>query len=223
MANLPNSYLQTRNRVPEYFQAILNAEPPDRFSQRFLENIGFKAKNDRLLIGILKELRFIDADSKPLPRYYEFLDRSQWKRVLADGIREAYSGLFSISKNAHSLDSSEVYNKLRTLYAGQKSDNTINLIAKTFESLAEIAEFSSSPSTQNNIKSEDNLDGNVEPDESEIAEADSITTGLKKERPISKEKIRVRSLQYHINIVLPESRDQAVYDAIFKSLREHLG
>ena len=31
------------------------------------------------------------------------------------------------------------------------------------------------------------------------------------------------ALQYHINIVLPESRDQAVYDAIFKSLRDHLG
>ena len=31
------------------------------------------------------------------------------------------------------------------------------------------------------------------------------------------------ALQYHINIVLPDSRDQAVYDAIFKSLRDHLG
>jgi hypothetical protein len=30
-------------------------------------------------------------------------------------------------------------------------------------------------------------------------------------------------LQYHINIVLPETRDQAVFDAIFKALREHLG
>ena len=36
-------------------------------------------------------------------------------------------------------------------------------------------------------------------------------------------KITVSGLQYHINIVLPDTRDQAVYDAIFKSLREHLG
>jgi hypothetical protein len=33
----------------------------------------------------------------------------------------------------------------------------------------------------------------------------------------------VSGLQYHINIVLPDTRDQAIYDAIFKSLREHLG
>ena len=35
--------------------------------------------------------------------------------------------------------------------------------------------------------------------------------------------IALDSLQYHINIVLPETRDQGVYDAIFRSLREHLG
>jgi hypothetical protein len=33
----------------------------------------------------------------------------------------------------------------------------------------------------------------------------------------------VAGLQYHINIVLPETRDQAVFDAIFKALRDHLG
>jgi hypothetical protein len=34
---------------------------------------------------------------------------------------------------------------------------------------------------------------------------------------------RFSAMQYHINIVLPDTRDQAVYDAIFKSLRDHLG
>jgi hypothetical protein len=33
----------------------------------------------------------------------------------------------------------------------------------------------------------------------------------------------VSGLQYHINIVLPDTRDQAVFDAIFKSMRDHLG
>lgn len=35
--------------------------------------------------------------------------------------------------------------------------------------------------------------------------------------------VTLESLQYHINIILPDTRDQAVYDAIFKSLRDHLG
>ena len=35
--------------------------------------------------------------------------------------------------------------------------------------------------------------------------------------------VKISGLQYHINIVLPESRDQMVYDSIFKSMREYLG
>ena len=38
-----------------------------------------------------------------------------------------------------------------------------------------------------------------------------------------KQGLSVDALQYHINIVLPDTRDQSVYDAIFKSLRDHLG
>ena len=36
-------------------------------------------------------------------------------------------------------------------------------------------------------------------------------------------KVNIDGLQYHINIILPDTKDQAVYDAIFKSLRDHLG
>ena len=38
-----------------------------------------------------------------------------------------------------------------------------------------------------------------------------------------KNELSIEALQYHINIVLPDTRDQSVYDAIFKSLRDHLG
>jgi hypothetical protein len=108
----------------------------------FIQQCRFKTKNDRLLIGVLKDLGFIDSDGKPQPRYYEYLDRTRAKQVLAEAIREAYADLFAISKNAYELDASEIKNKLRTLYTGQKSDHVIDLIAKTFESLVLIADFS---------------------------------------------------------------------------------
>jgi hypothetical protein len=34
--------------------------------------------------------------------------------------------------------------------------------------------------------------------------------------------VAIGGLVYTINIVLPESRDQAVYDALFRSLKDHL-
>jgi len=79
--SLPDSYTVKPGAIPGYFEAMLNAEVPDRFSTRFLTGLEFKSTNDRLFIGILKDLDFIDTDGAPKQRYYEFLDRSQSAKV----------------------------------------------------------------------------------------------------------------------------------------------
>jgi hypothetical protein len=53
---LPESYTLKPNAIPAYFDAMLDAQPPERFSLKFLENLGFTSTNDRLFIGILKDL-----------------------------------------------------------------------------------------------------------------------------------------------------------------------
>jgi hypothetical protein len=53
---LPDRYVLKPASIPAYFDAILDAQPPERFSYRFLENLGFASTNDRLLSGLLKEL-----------------------------------------------------------------------------------------------------------------------------------------------------------------------
>ncbi|SRR6266851_5681445 len=119
---LPDTYTLKPGSIPAYFDAILQAQAPERFSIKFLEGLEFKSTNDRLFVGILKDLGFLDADAVPTKRYYEFLDRSQSRRVLATAIREAYADLFAVNKDAHKLPTEEVKNKLRTLYAGAKKD-----------------------------------------------------------------------------------------------------
>ena len=127
--------------------------------------------------------------------------------VLAEGIRDAFSDLFAVNVQAQDLTADEIRNKLRTLYAGKKTDLVIGNIAKTFRALCEYADFSKRAET-------------VQPEEKPPEQPPQE----KHERPASSlAQIKVSGLQYHINIVLPDNRDQAVYDAIFKSLREHLG
>ncbi len=177
-----------------------------------MENLGFTSTNDRLFVGILKGLGFLNADGVPQQRYYEFMDRSRSRVVLADAIREAFGDLFAINTKANELTAEEIKNKLRTLFAGKKTDIVIDRIAKTFSALCEYADFSTPPAISK--KDED------------------IKVKAKKEEPQPKSDrgiqtvgaaISLDSLQYHINIILPETRDQGVYDAIFRSLREHLG
>lgn len=134
---LPDSYTLKPKAIPAYFDAILDANPPERFSIKFLENLGFTSTNDRLLIGILKDLGFINADSTPQQRYFEFIDRSRSKLVLAHAIREAYADLFAINKKANELIVKDAKNKLRTLYAGKKTDLVVGNIANTFVALCQ--------------------------------------------------------------------------------------
>jgi hypothetical protein len=207
---LPDGYTVKPGSIPAYFDAILQAGAPERFSVKFLEGLEFKSTNDRTLIGILKDLGFLDADAAPTKRYFEFLDKQQSRKVLAAGIREAFSELFALNKDANKLTAEEVKGKLRTLYAGSKKDSVIALIARTFIALCEYADFSAPLPVQPVVEKDDS-----------VAPSDTCSPESKI-RSTAQKSVSLDSLQYHINIVLPESRDQAVYDAIFKSLRDHL-
>ena len=213
---LPDSYTIKPNAIPAYFEAMLDAEAPERFTTSFLQSLEFKSTNDRLFINILKDLGFIDTDGIPKDRYFQFLDRSESARIVAKGVKEAFSDLFAINKTAQNLTTEETKNKLRTLYKGTKTDNVLSRISSTFTALCEYADFS----TLAKVTSGSKLTEKKPKDKTKDTKADKNPDTAKKgiEPTFS-----LDSLQYHINIVLPESRDQAVYDAIFKSLRDHLG
>ena len=55
--SLPDTYTVKPGSIPAYFDAILQAEAPERFSIKFLEGLEFKSTNDRLLVGLLIESR----------------------------------------------------------------------------------------------------------------------------------------------------------------------
>lgn len=212
---LPNSYSVKAGSFKGYFDAIQSAQAPERFTVKFLEGLEFASTNDRTFIGILKELGFLDTNNVPTKRYYAFLDTDEAPGVLADGIKEMFSDLFAIRKDAQKMNQTEVYNKLRTLYAGKKkTDNVIKLFATNFIALCKLADFDKSKAEP------------IKPDEKEKPEDDKEK---QKEHPEDSggskksKKVNIDGLQYHINIVLPDTKDQAVYDAIFKSLRDHLG
>lgn len=119
---LPTQYLLSGKNLPDVFAALKNAKAPERFTQTFLEQLGFKGTNDRLIIGVLKALRFLDDAGRPTQRYFDFLDQTQSGRVVADAVREAYSDLFAINVNAQTMAKQDFIGKVRTLSQGQLSD-----------------------------------------------------------------------------------------------------
>ena len=162
----------------------------------------------------------MDTDGVPQNAYFQFLDKGQSGKVLGDAIRNAYADLFAVNKNAQNLSVDEVKNKLKPLFQGKKSDNLVDRIAKTFKALCEQGDFSSTAKTpEHQVKTY----AEQKPEDQAKVSDNPARTATTNTPPSPPGKVNVSALQYHINIVLPESRDQAVYDALFKSLREHLG
>jgi hypothetical protein len=201
--SLPKSYMTSTKRVPEILEAIQSAQAPSTFTTRFLEQLGFKNKGDRLIIGVLKDLGFLDEKGVPKDRYYRFLDQTHSGIVLAEGIREAWADLFAINVNAHQLSKAEFIGKLKTLSQGQLSDAVMDFHYSTFSALVKNADFTSHIAKP--LKTEEKDEKKVERKETN-----------------SKSELQLGGLVYNIQIVLPESRDPAVYDALFKSLKDHL-
>ena len=206
---LTTFYLVTDKNLEAFLNSLLTAKAPERFNHKFLKDLGFASSNDRLFVGLLKALGFIDESGTPRQRYFDFLDQSQWKQVLASAVSEAYEDMFRLNTKAYKLSAEEVKNKLKTLTQGKKSENVISLMAKTFKGLCDLADWS--PKKSEPISTID-----VQP-------AEDVTTAHHEPEQKRHPKLKIDpTLHYNIQIVLPESRDQAVFDAIFRSIREHL-
>lgn len=207
---LTNSYLLTTKNLAAALNSLQGAKAPERFSNKFLSDLGFSSSNDRLLIGVLKSLGFLDESGVPTKRYFAFLDQGESGRILAEAIRESYEDLFSINRKAHELTQDEVKNKLRTLTQGQKSDNVVALMASTFKALCELADWSTPPQA-----------APVHADR--ISEQSKTPLPQEQKVPVLEQRPSgIMKLHYDFHIHLPESRDPAVYDAIFQALRTHI-
>lgn len=212
---LPTAYLTSVKNLPGILAALQQAKAPERFTQRFLESLEFKSNSDRLMIGLLKSLRFTDDQGKPTSRYFEYLDQSQSERVMAEAIREAYSDLFQVNTSAQTLGKQDIVNKFKTLSQGSIGESVLDKMAMTFTALVKTADFKAeSPMTRRS--------GEPELEHSDQNDQPSLDNGVVPNSALLKSSKSFGGLHYNIQIILPESRDPKVYDALFRSLHEHL-
>ena len=211
---LPKAYLTSTKNLGDILTAMQTAQAPKQYNRTFLETLGFKSSSDRLIIGVLKALGFLNASGSPTERYFEFLDQTQAGRVLAEGIREAYDDLYQINTKAHALPADDLKGKIKTLTQGQVSEAVVDKMALTFKALAGHADFEAvEPAIPPEEVDEAPKAQPGEPPSGAGAPAPAPTAGR---QPV------LGGLVYNIQIHLPESRDPAVYDALFRSLRTHL-
>jgi hypothetical protein len=203
---LPSTYTQEFKRLNEFFNKIRDAQAPDKFTQQLLKDWGYKSHNHRAFIPILKALNFLTADGSPTPRYHEYRNHSASKYVMGGAIKEAYSDIFLIKEKPTTSDKPLVEGKFKSYH--NSSDVVANLMTKTFFALLELADINFSQNS-NAIKVNDST-----PEEQIPENPDSNYLKPKVHSNLG--------LHYNIQIHLPATKDVEVYNAIFKSLKDHL-
>jgi hypothetical protein len=198
--SLPAVYYQSYGKIPEILTKLRDANAPDQLTVQLLKDWGFTSSNDRALVQLLKAIGFLSADGRPTKRYLDYRDHSRSREVLGEALQEAYSDIFLIKNRPTQADAASIQGKFKSFH--NASDNTASLMTKTFLGLLSQADIVSKRS-------------------SEILEKQSLSEPDPKPNFGVSGKGVLSGLHYNIEIHLPATKDVEVYNAIFKSLKEH--
>jgi hypothetical protein len=137
---------------------------------------------------------------------------------MGDAIREAYEDLFHVNEKPTASDKVAIEGKFKSVH--NATDRVAAEQARTFFTLLKLADLDGSASKKSTTQA--------------IPEADEKSTGGSNKEKTYKEKSPdtdggerhnysgIAGLRYNIEIHLPPTKDVEVYNAIFKSLKEHL-
>ena len=210
MAKLTARYLTSAKNLPAIMTKIRAGTPPDKFNVDHLKGLGFNSSNDRAIIPLLKDLGFLSADGTPTRRYHEY--RGNPRPVMGEALRDAYAEIFHINEKPTKADREAIKGKFKTT-AGS-GDRVAEQQAATFLSLLDLADLNEADKLRPEVPS-DKIDSDDHADTEEERE------DRRQSRRRSSDQ-NVVQLRYNIELHLPPTKDIEVFNAIFKSLKEHL-
>ncbi|RYJ39307.1 hypothetical protein NU08_1615 [Flavobacterium anhuiense] len=204
---LPKSYSQAYGVLGEFFGKIRDAQAPDKFGHQNLKDLGYKSNNHRPFIPLMKSLGFLSSDGSPTQRYHEYRNHSKSKEIMGEAIKEAYGDIFLIKSNPTEKDRDLVQGKFKSYH--NASDNVAKLHTNTFYALLDLADLNHNEKPK------------IVTQEKQEEKQSSSDKSQDVQPPKTLSASRV-GLHYNIQIHLPATKDVEVYNAIFKSLKEHL-
>lgn len=208
--NLP--YMVSSGTLTKILNKICDASIPENFNGDFLgTKLGFPGGNQKAFIPWAKKCKLLGEDGTPTQLYKDFRNPTYRGVSMATALKKGYEELYVRNEYAHDLSKPD-FIKLVTDTTGLAHDNqTVKAIVNSFFNAKEFADFESS------LKREESVPDNGNIKELKFETESTETT----QKTIRKKQIDL-GINYTINLVLPKTDDPAIYNAIFKSLKENL-
>ncbi|PBI87611.1 hypothetical protein BKP42_61750 [Rhodococcus erythropolis] len=211
-SNVP--YMAAYGNITKALEKIKTASTPDRFTQDFLDTkIGLKGGSARPVIPFLKRTGFLNSDGSPTELYVTFRNSSKSGHAAANALKKGYKDLYLIHEYVHDLSDQELRDTIVQASGWDATSGNVKSAVGSFKALRAFADFEGSneddADTSTPTSEVENRDGQPTPYEKPLIASSSQHDG------------GIR-LGYTINLNLPSTTDVAVFNAIFKSLKEHL-
>lgn len=201
-------YLASPGSIKNALDKIRVAATPDRVTGDFVTTkLQIKGGTGAAVGPFLKRIGFVGSDGAPTELYKRFRNPSTAGVAVAEAIKLGYKPLGQANEYFYDLNDKELL-ALIVQVTGVAADNAVaKLTLSTLKMLKGYADF-----------------------EAKQGQPAAQDTGVKEEEADTDErrgdggrKLALKmGLSYTINLNLPATSDQAVFNAIFRSLRDHL-
>jgi hypothetical protein len=156
----------------------------------------------------LKKIGFVASDGSPTDIYKRFRNHATSGAAVASAVKLGYKELERVNEYFYELNDKDLLALIVQVTGAEEGNQVAKLTLSTLKTLKALANF-------------DAKDAGATKDVKDSEKAAHGSDG-KPPTPPQREGGKGLNLSYTINLNLPATTDQAVFNAIFRSLKEHL-
>lgn len=202
-------YLASPGSIKTALEKIKTAATPDRVTGDFITTkIQLKGGAGAAIPPYLKKIGFVSTDGTPTKIYTQFRNHTTSGSAVAEAIKIGYKELGQANEYFFELNDKDLLALIVQVTGVETGNKVAKLTLSTLKELKAFADFDSKPIIEENFGN-----GSVSTD---LNFNSNTSTQFKTEGRVG------LNLSYTINLNLPATSDQAVFNAIFRSLKEHL-
>lgn len=210
--NLP--YSTSVGTLENLLEKIKTASVPERVTQDFISTkLAMKGGTAMSCIPFLKKMGFVASDGTPTDLYREFRNPKKSRLAVGKAFRKLYERLYEMNEYLHDAADQDILGLIVECTGGEKDSGVTKYTLATLNMLRKIADFDSTDLNE----FED-----AQAVRAQIVQLPGATTRPSESASPSHGNGKKISLSYTINLNLPASKDVEVFNAIFKSLKEHI-
>jgi len=208
MAALP--YVTAPGNVEKALNAIKSAATPEAVSQDFVKTIlGIPGGSGNQITAYLKKIGFATTDGKSTDLYKKFRNAATEGWAAAQGLKTGYAPLYIRNEYMHQLNDAQLRGLIVEETGVEQDSVVVTNVLGCIKQLKKFAKWDAAPVEEKQDKAPTVL----LPSANENRQSD--------QRETQPQRLGM-NLGYTINLNLPATSDPAVFNAIFRALKEHL-